>query len=60
MWIFAQSRPYYPSIEEFGTREEAEREMESFLADEGSSDGEHETVVYVAEVSTTTAIRTHY
>lgn len=58
MWLFVQSRPYYPNVEEHSTRDEAEQAMAAFLEDEG--DGEHETVVYVAEVARRETTRTEY
>ena len=60
MWILAISRPYYPSVEEFATEDEAKQAMDSFLAEDHSDDGKHKAVAFVAEVTSRQVARTHY
>lgn len=60
MWIFVVDRPYYPSVDEYGTKNEAEEALSAFLAEEGEDDGTHTTIAYVAEVSRRRTTKTHH
>lgn len=53
MWILAIKRPYYPSVEEFETREEAFAAAEDWLADNAAfvGGGQYDSHVYIAEVA---------
>lgn len=59
-WIVACTQPYYPWMEEFNTREEADAYAQKWLSANGTEDGHHTVEVFVAEVTFKASTKTHY
>ena len=60
MWIAAKSNPYYNTVEEFDTPEEAMAQSDEWYAELNKDDGEHHCKIYVCEVLICADMKTYY
>lgn len=59
VWLVVIDRPYYPSVEEFETREQAEEAAREVAAEEDTG-GTYTGMVYVAEVLSRQSVKTDH
>lgn len=60
MFIVTKNNTYYPSVEYFGSIEEANTQRDEWLAEMASVHGEYDCEVTVAEVRETRVVRSDY
>ena len=59
-WAGTIDRPYYPSIEYFTSKDDADRHAEKVLKEQNEDDGSYASTVCVVEIVSGREIKTHY